>query len=105
MPSRPPLPYPPRCVRTAAPRLTLRNGEEIVIRRVVSAAQLADEKRMYWFINAVRRDLALGGSLPVDVVGTCVVCRSAACRATWRAERFVRESWRRPPAGRAEVLE
>ncbi len=40
-------------------------------RRVVSAAQLADEKRMYWFINAVRRDLALeAGSLPVDVVGT-----------------------------------
>ncbi|MGA4814651.1 DUF3509 domain-containing protein [Pseudomonas aeruginosa] len=36
--------------------LTLRNGEEIVTRRVVSAAQLADEKRMYWFINAVRRD-------------------------------------------------
>lgn len=71
--------------------LTLRNGEEIVTRRVVSAAQLADEKRMYWFINAVRRDLALeAGSLPVDVVGTCVVCRSAACRATWRAERFVR---------------
>ncbi|MDF5922448.1 DUF3509 domain-containing protein [Pseudomonas aeruginosa] len=34
--------------------LTLRNGEEIVTRRVVSAAQLADEKRMYWFINAVR---------------------------------------------------
>lgn len=51
--------------------LTLRNGEEIVTRRVVSAAQLADEKRMYWFINAVRRDLALeAGSLPVDVVGT-----------------------------------
>ncbi|AVK07701.1 DUF3509 domain-containing protein [Pseudomonas paraeruginosa] len=51
--------------------MTLRNGEEIVTRRVVSAAQLADEKRMYWFINAVRRDLALeAGSLPVDVVGT-----------------------------------
>ena len=49
--------------------LTLRNGEEIVTRRVVSAAQLADEKRMYWFINAVRRALE-AGSLPVDVVGT-----------------------------------
>lgn len=71
--------------------LTLRNGEEIVTRRVVSAAQLADEKRMYWFINAVRRDLALeAGSLPVDVVGTLRRLQGAACRATWRAERFVR---------------
>lgn len=50
--------------------LTLRNGEEIVTRRVVSAASWPT-KRMYWFINAVRRDLALeAGSLPVDVVGT-----------------------------------
>ncbi|MDF5849188.1 DUF3509 domain-containing protein [Pseudomonas aeruginosa] len=71
--------------------LTLRNGEEIVTRRVVSAAQLADEKRMYWFINAVRRDLALeAGACRWMWSVPCVVCRSAACRATWRAERFVR---------------